>query len=589
MDYEKPAVLKLPIVLRQVEVSRTETISPTLKRIWFTGEELKGFSKDGRELPPFRSEGPEDHVKFFFPSPVDGVLSLPVQADGTIDWPKDPRPVARDYTPRGYRDGDAEVAFDFVLHGHGVASTWAATAKPGDRLHMAGPKASLMIPDADHFVLIADQTALPALCNWLEMLPAGKRVDALVWIDEEKSRFEIETAAEINIGWIVDTDPEGNALLEAMRALPRPGGSSFIWGAMEAGVLRKVRAYYIEEMRLDRGQVDMAAYWRRGIDDDQLLADAMRIKETGALEKPFLIRAAVQFRLPDLVSEGVDTIEALARRAGVNTDALARLMPAFVEMGIFKRSGERITLGLAGDLLTSPFRRTLFSESTAKGRLHLAARGLPHFLKTGESAYRATFGTSLEDDAAADGEIGDQLGHELSHMVEALTSQTLAPLATTCGSRVAVIGTGAEAIMMSLFKSRPDMTGTAMIAGWALHEAREHIEEAGLLGRADLTELGSVVPEAETLVISAIGARWTDVLIESAVAAQEASDIWLIELVARPESPELAEDAALIDAGFGLRPTDLSALIHNLAEYGLTVAETHSTRTGLRLTRFTAT
>ncbi|WMT86312.1 siderophore-interacting protein [Pelagibacterium sp. 26DY04] len=587
MDYEKPATLKLPIVLRQVEVSRTEEVSPTLKRIWFTSDELKAFSKDGRNLPPFRSEGPEDHVKFFFPSPVDGVLSLPVQADGTIDWPKNPRPVARDYTPRGYRDGDTEVAFDFVLHGHGVASTWAATAKPGDRLHMAGPKASMTIPDADHFVLIADQTALPALCNWLEMLPQGKRVDALVWIDEEKSRIEIETTA--NVHWIVDANPEGMALIEAARALPRPGGNSFVWGAMEAGVLRKVRSLYLDEMGLERGQIDMAAYWRRGVDDDQLLADAMRIKETGSLEKPFLIRTAVQFRLPDLVSEGVDSLEALAQRAGVNADALARLMPGFVELGIFKRSSERITLGLAGDLLTSPFRRALFSQTTAKGRLHLAARGLPHFLQTGESAYKATFGTELEDDAANDREIGDQLGHELGHMVEALTSQTLGPLAAACGSKVTVIGTGAEAIVMSLFKNRPEMIGTAMVPGWALDEAREHIEEAGLKARAELAELGTALPHAETLVISAIGRRWSDAIIESIVAAQEASDIWLIELVARPESLELAEDAALIDAGFGLRPTELGPLTANLAEYGLAPEQTHTTRTGLRLTRFVAT
>src|SRR5690606_24021938 len=174
--------------------------------------------------------------KFFFPSPVDGVLSLPVQADGTIDWPRDPRPVARAYTPRGFTDGDSEVAFDFVLHGHGVASVGAAGAKPGDRLHLAGAKASLLVPDAGHFVLLADQTALPALCNWLEKLPAGTRVDALVWVDEEKSRIAIETEAEANIVWVVDPAPDGAALLDAMRGFEQPGGNSFVWGAMEACV-----------------------------------------------------------------------------------------------------------------------------------------------------------------------------------------------------------------------------------------------------------------------------------------------------------------------------------------------------------------
>ena len=587
MDFDKPAVLKLPIVLRELEVSRIEKVSPTLRRVWFRGDQLGAFSKDGRDLPRFRSEGPDDHVKFFFPSPVDGVLSLPVQADGTIDWPRNPRPVARDYTPRGFSDGDTEVAFDFVLHGHGVASLWAAAAKPGDRLHVAGPKASLLVPNARRFILIGDQTALPAICNWLERLPAGTKADALIWIDNEASRIPIETKAEANIQWIVGEDED--AVIAAARALDRPGPDCFVWGAMEAGTVRKLRAWFVDEVRLERGQIDMAAYWRRGVDDDLLLANAFRLQEIGDLAKPFLIRAAVQFRLPDLVAEGVDTAEALAQRAGVNADALDRLLPVFVELGIFRRSGSKITLGLAGDLLTSPYRRALFSESSARGRLNLAARGLPHLLGTGGSAYRAAFGTALEDDAATDRRLGDELGHELGHLVEGLTARTLGPLAAACGTRVTVIGTGAEAILMSLLENRPDIGGAAVVPGWALEDAREHIEEAGLEDRADLAELGTGVPHAETLVVSAIGERWTDAAVESVVAAQEAGEIWLLELVGRPESAELAEDAALIDMGFGLRPTDLGSLTANLAEYGLKRAQTHFTRTGLRLTRFSTT
>ena len=585
MDFDKPSVLKLPIILREIEVSRVERVSPTLQRVWFTGDQLGAFSKDGRDLPRFRSEGPDDHVKFFFPSPVDGVLSLPVQADGTIDWPRDPRPVARDYTPRGFTDGDREVAFDFVLHGHGVASLWAEGAKPGDRLHMAGPKASLLIPDADHFVLLADQTALPALCNWLEKLPAGKRVDALVWADAEKSRIEIETRAEANIVWIVDPASDGTALIEAMRGLERPGGKSFVWGAMEAGVLRRVRAYYLDECGLDRGQIDLAAYWRRGVDDDQLLAEAFRLRAMADLEKPFLVRAAVQFRLPELVGEGVDTIEALAARAEINLDALRRMMPAFVELGIFRRNGERLSLGLAGDLLTSAYRRALFSAETAQGRLHLAARGLPHMLKTGQSAYRAAFGTDLEEDAANNSAMAESLGHELGHMVEALVESTLAPVSAACGKTVTVLGTGAEAVLMSILKADDARTGTAVVPGWAREEAKEHIEEAGLAARARVA-FSADGPPPETLVISAMGELWTDAAIEDAIDSAGTNAVWLIELVARPQSPEIAEDATLIDIGFGIRPSAAGPLAERLGALGFSAAETHETRTGLRLTRF---
>lgn len=587
MDFDKPAVLKLPIVLRQVEVSRVEKVSPTLQRVWFTGEELNAFSKDGWDLPPFRSEGADDHVKFFFPS-VDGTLALPKQADGTIDWPRNPRPVARDYTPRAYRQGDKEVAFDFVLHGHGVASTWAASAKPGDRLHLAGPKASLLVPKAGHFVLIGDQTALPALCNWLEVLGPETRVDALIWVDDAASRVEIETKAQANISWIVDASPDGEQLLAAVRTLPRPNGNSFVWGAMEASVLRKVRAFYIDECELDRGQLDMAAYWRRGVGDDQILAEAFRLNEMSNLEKPFLVRAVVEMRLADLVGEGVDTLGDLARRAGVNADALARLLPALVEMGVFKRNGDKLSLGLAGDLLTSPFRRAIFSSDTAQGRLRLAARGLPHFLRTGESAYTQIFGNELDSDAAEDRAMGEELGHELGHMVDALVGHALGEVSVAAGENVHVVGTGAEAVLMTLLKDDPGRTGSARVPNWALEEASEHMEEAGLSARANILGVDDAMPAHDALVISAIGAVWTDEAVASAVASSGARDVWLIELVARPDSAEIAEDAMMLDLAFGLRPTNITPLTDKLSARGVVAKSTTQTRTGLRLTRFSA-
>jgi len=585
MDYQKPTVLRLPIVLREIEVSRVEAVSPTLQRIWFRGEQLATFSKDGRGLPPFRSEGPDDHVKFFFPSPVDGVLSLPTQADGTIDWPRNPRPVARDYTPRAYSNGDPEIAFEFVLHGHGIASTWAAQAKPGDRLHMAGPKASLLMPDARHFVLIGDQTALPAICNWLERLPENSTADVVIWIEQDASRIAIDTRARADIRWIVDTSTDAQAVIDAVKALPRPDADTFVWGAMESGVLRKLRAYYIEDCGLERGQIDLTAYWRRGIDDDQVLASAFRLSEMADLQIPFALRAAVEFRLAEHVAAGVGDLPTLAQRAGIDQAALTQVMPLFVACDVFKLSGEKLSLGLIGEMLCSPFRAGQLSRTTPHGRMLLAASGMSTFLKTGNSAYGAVFGHEMDEDARGNAEFGASLGHDLGHVIEALASGAIAPIAEACTAPLVVTGLGADAVLAGLLSARPDLTGTAILPAYALPPAAGHMEEAGLQTRATLLPDDAPAPAAGTLVITALGARWTDDTIAKAIAAHGPGSVWLIELVEAPESAELREDAMHINLAFGIRPAGGGASV-DLSAFGLALADQRSTASGLRLSRF---
>ncbi len=101
-------VLRVPIRVRHetkrrmVQVSRVEPLSPHMRRITFAGDELEGFV----------SAAPDDHVKIFFPSPAGG------------------EPVMRDYTPRRFNAATRELVVEFVLHGTGPASAWAAQASP---------------------------------------------------------------------------------------------------------------------------------------------------------------------------------------------------------------------------------------------------------------------------------------------------------------------------------------------------------------------------------------------------------------------------------------------------------------------------
>ena len=69
--------------------------------------------------------------------PGDDAPVLPIQKDGSIEFPKGKRPLAKSYTVRHFDAAAGELDIDFVRHGTGVATTWALRCKPGDRVHVA--------------------------------------------------------------------------------------------------------------------------------------------------------------------------------------------------------------------------------------------------------------------------------------------------------------------------------------------------------------------------------------------------------------------------------------------------------------------
>ncbi len=51
-------------------------------------------------------------------------------------------------------------------------------------------------------------------------------------------------------------------LADAVRALPWPGGTPYVWGGGESRVMTAVRRHVRGEIGLSREQVSLVAYWR---------------------------------------------------------------------------------------------------------------------------------------------------------------------------------------------------------------------------------------------------------------------------------------------------------------------------------------
>jgi NADPH-dependent ferric siderophore reductase len=154
---------------RKLEVLRVVDLTPRMRRITVGGPQLAGFV----------SLGSDDHVKLFFPQTAEEQTALETLELGAGQ--KGNMPPMRDYTPRRIDLDTLELDIDFVLHGDGPAATWAAQATPGQYLHIGGPRGSMVVPDIfDSYLLIGDETALPAIARRLEELSANRRALVVV-------------------------------------------------------------------------------------------------------------------------------------------------------------------------------------------------------------------------------------------------------------------------------------------------------------------------------------------------------------------------------------------------------------------------
>jgi NADPH-dependent ferric siderophore reductase len=219
-------------------------------------------------LAGFTSLGTDDHVKLLFPQNAAEHAALETLVLGS-GKDNGPMPAMRDYTPRRYDQDTLELDIDFVLHGDGPAATWAEHAKPGQFLHIAGPRGSMIVPDIfDSYLLIGDETALPAIARRLEGLAANRRALVIVEVENGAEQQRLESAAQINVIWVLREGGKNN-LLTTVKQLQVPSGNLYAWVATETKVSRQIRRMLLDEHGLNEQFVKAVGYWRLDQSDEE--------------------------------------------------------------------------------------------------------------------------------------------------------------------------------------------------------------------------------------------------------------------------------------------------------------------------------
>ncbi len=188
---------------RSLTVEAVDYVTPQMLRITLTSEDLGDFV----------SASADDHIKIFPPC-------------GNRE------PEGRDYTPRYFDTTKKTLVLDFAIHEAGPATAWAIAAKPGSTLPIGGPRGSAVISGVKNWLLIGDETALPAIGRRIEEAGEDDSFTVIAAVAGPQEEQQFETKAKVDIRWVhrplsqaADAEPFVTALsaLSDIPAAPSPG------------------------------------------------------------------------------------------------------------------------------------------------------------------------------------------------------------------------------------------------------------------------------------------------------------------------------------------------------------------------------
>lgn len=235
---------------------RVERPSPRLARVTLAGPELEGFA----------TPQPAASVRLLLPTAGTSELRIPTWTGNEFLLPDGRRPTIRTFTPRHLDATALEIDLDVVLHGSGAASTWAAAASPGAVAAVSGPGRGYTVdPGARRILAAGDETALAAVAQLLETVPADVAIDVVVEVGRPEARLAVPDHPRSTVQWcdLPPGAPPGDALVAAVMGADVPEGTR-VWAAGEAAAVQRIRRHLFEERGLPRAYVTVRGYWKHG-------------------------------------------------------------------------------------------------------------------------------------------------------------------------------------------------------------------------------------------------------------------------------------------------------------------------------------
>ncbi|GGF56277.1 side tail fiber protein [Azorhizobium oxalatiphilum] len=248
------AETRLPY-LHELHVKDAYQITPRMRRVIFSGD-VSGLAAESI------------HVRLLIP-PKDRTPRWPTpRPDGRVEWPKGEDALTpRVYTLRSVDVAKGEAAIDIVVHPGAPGSDWALAADADLPAALMGPGGG-GLPDADFYLMAGDETALPAIARWLEIMPATARAVVRIEVADAAEEQHLPSRARVDLKWLHRKDAEAGTttlLEDAVKAvsLPEDAADPYIWVGCEQSAARALRAH-ANTLDIPKKRRSIVAYWRRG-------------------------------------------------------------------------------------------------------------------------------------------------------------------------------------------------------------------------------------------------------------------------------------------------------------------------------------
>lgn len=241
---------------RRVAVQDIVDLTPHMRRIVFSGVDLKDFGYNVSQLGPY--------LKLRIPLPGHSRYLSPTArtAEDGHGWDDD-NTVLRTYSVRHFEPETRRLTIDFVLHGdEGIASGWAARAVVGDTIGVL-ERGSRLVTHTDWFLILGDQTALPAIAQMLENMPIDSHGQAFIEVSNPGEFQVIVNRTNITLTWLY-RDGGVSRLCEKCETPTPARGQTYVWAGAEADIAQTIRKKVKTDWKLPPEQYFIVNYWRRG-------------------------------------------------------------------------------------------------------------------------------------------------------------------------------------------------------------------------------------------------------------------------------------------------------------------------------------
>lgn len=504
-----------PIVLRELEVVSVSDVTPGMRRVTLGGEQFGEVADaEGRRHPVLTSPGFDDSFRLFFPHPGAREVVLPTLRHGRMEFPTDPRPLHRVYSVRRFDAERRMLEVDFVNHGIGVATTWAARTRVGDRIHIIGPTSSAGWPSGfDRWLVAGDDTALPAIARLLDDAPEDLRAQVFIEIADYTHRQPLRELPGVKVTWLSRRDADAadsTLLLDAVRATDLGDEETFAWLAGEQSVVRDLRRHLIDERALDKTAIDFTGYWKRekvvalgadaAVPDPEKNTTAYeRFHELAELAPPIAIRVAVEMGIGELISRGVSATADLAARTGTDERALSKLLRFLHAIDLLSEQAPgHYALTEMGEYLADEHWIEELHPAGVWGRQDAGLLGLAESVRSGRAAYASVTGhdfDAVRADPDYERELLEQMADGANHIAPAL-----AQLPAFDGARRVMIrshGAGTEA--RELTAAHPELrvviSASSRTADWLRRDVAVSVPDDAQRARISFTEQAVFAPE----------------------------------------------------------------------------------------------